>query len=348
MSNDTLANLLVEDREFPPPAGFAAGANVTGAAYDAADADRLAFWAKAAERLHWESPWDQVLNWDGAPFARWFDGGRLNVAYNCVDRHVEAGNGARTAILFEAEDGTVEHITYAQLQSRVNRAANALTALGVQAGDRVAIYLPMIPEAVVSLLACARVGAVHSVVFAGFSAEALRTRIDDAEAKLVITADGQHRRGSRSPLKPAVDEAVAACPSVQHVLVVQRTGSSVTWTDKDVWWHELVDAQSDEHRPQAFDAEHPLFILYTSGTTGKPKGILHTSGGYLTQASWTHYAVFDIKPETDVYWCTADVGWVTGHSYIVYGPLSNGTTVLIYEGTPDTVSYTHLTLPTKA
>ena len=336
MSNETLENLLAEDREFPPPASFAAAANVTAEAYGTAAADRLSFWERAAERLRWQQPWREVLDWSEAPFARWFVGGALNVAENCVDRHVAAGNGGRTAIIFEAEDGTVEHISYQQLQERVNRAANGLEALGVRAGDRVAIYLPMIPEPVISMLACARIGAVHSVVFAGFSAEALRTRIDDAEAKVVITADGQHRRGSKAPLKPAVDEAVSACPSIQHVLVVRRTGGEVVWHDRDVWWHDVVDEQSPVHQPRAFDSEHPLFILYTSGTTGKPKGILHTSGGYLTQASWTHQAVFDLKPESDVYWCTADVGWVTGHSYIVYGPLSNGATALIYEGTPDT------------
>jgi acetyl-CoA synthetase len=337
MSNETLENLLAEDRVFPPPAEFAASANVTAEAYGEAAADRLGFWAAAAQRLQWERPWDEVLDWSDAPFARWFVGGRLNVAANCVDRHVAAGLGERTAIIFEAEDGSSEHISYADLLGRVSRAANAMQELGVRAGDRVAIYLPMIPEAVVAMLACARLGAVHSVVFAGFSAEALRTRIDDAQAKVVITADGQHRRGSTAPLKPAVDEAVAACPSVAHVLVVRRTGGPVVWhDDRDVWWHEIVDAQPDSHQPEAFDSEQPLFILYTSGTTGKPKGILHTSGGYLTQAAWTHHAVFDLKPETDVYWCTADVGWVTGHSYIVYGPLANGATMVIYEGTPDT------------
>ncbi len=336
MSNETLANLLAEDRVFPPPPEFAAAANVRAESYEEADADRLGFWEAAALRLSWQQPWSQVLDWSQAPFARWFVGGRLNVAYNCVDRHVEAGNGARAAIIFEAEDGSSEAITYADLQVRVSRAANALESLGVRAGDRVAVYLPMIPEAVVAMLACARIGAVHSVVFAGFSAEALRSRIDDAQAKVVITADGQHRRGSQHALKPAVDAAADACPSVEHVLVVRRTGGAVDWYDRDVWWHEAVAAQPATHQAQAFDSEHPLFILYTSGTTGKPKGILHTSGGFLTQTSWTHHAVLDVKPETDVYWCTADVGWVTGHSYIVYGPLANGATQVIYEGTPDT------------
>lgn len=254
---------------------------------------------------------------------------------NCVDRHVTAGFGGKVAIHFEGEPGDTRTVTYADLQEQVNKAANVLTDLGVRAGDRVAIYLPMIPEAAISMLACARIGAVHSVVFGGFSAEALRSRIDDAEAKLVITADGGYRRGSPAVLKPAVDEAVAQCPSVDNVLVVRRTGQEVAWTDKDLWWHETVDAASPDHSAEAFDSEHPLFILYTSGTTGKPKGILHTTGGYLTQTAYTHYNVFDLK-DGDVYWCTADVGWVTGHSYIVYGPLANGATQVMYEGTPDT------------
>ena len=336
MSDDALSNLLQENRSFPPDAAFAKRANVTAEAYEDADADRLGFWAVQAQRLAWDSPWHQILDWSNAPFAKWFVGGRLNVAYNCVDRHVESGHGEQTALVFESESGDSRDITYRELQEMVSQAANALQGLGVEAGDRVAIYLPMIPEAIVAMLACARIGAPHSVVFAGFSAEALRSRIDDAQAKVVITADGQFRRGSAMPLKPAVDEAVAHTPSVDHVLVVRRTGGEVEWTGRDVWWHEVVEAASPEHHPQAFDAEHPLFILYTSGTTGKPKGILHTSGGYLTQAAWTHWAVFDLKPDEDVYWCTADIGWVTGHSYIVYGPLANRVTQVIYEGTPDT------------
>jgi len=334
---DTLANLATETRSFPPSDEFVARASHTAATYDRAAADRLGFWAKQAQRLDWAQPWTEVLDWSDAPFAKWFVGGRLNVAYNCVDRHVDAGNGSRTAIIFEPENGDEETITYADLQKRVSQAANALTALGVEAGDRVAIYMPMIPQAVVAMLACARIGAPHSVVFGGFSAEALRSRIDDAQAKVVITTDGQFRRGSSMPLKPAVDEALEHCPSVENVIVVRRTGDSVDWHEgRDLWWHDVVATASDMHAPQAFDAEHPLFILYTSGTTGKPKGILHTSGGYLTQTSFTHSAVFDLKPETDVYWCTADIGWVTGHSYIVYGPLANGATQVIYEGTPDT------------
>jgi len=332
-----LENLLQENRAFPPSPEFAAQANADAQTYEAAQADRLGFWADQANFLTWDEPWSEVLDWSNAPFARWFVDGRLNVAYNCVDRHVESGHGDQVALHFEGEPGDTRQVTYAELQREVSRAANALTELGVQAGDRVAIYMPMIPEAVVAMLACARVGAPHSVVFAGFSAEALRSRIEDAQATLVITADGQNRRGSAMPLKPAVDEAVAQTPSVEHVLVVRRTGSEVEMDDgRDVWWHEIVDRQSDEHTPVSFDSEHPLFILYTSGTTGKPKGILHTTGGYLTQASFTHRNVFDLKPDSDVYWCTADIGWVTGHSYIVYGPLANRATQVIYEGTPDT------------
>jgi acetyl-CoA synthetase len=337
MTNETLSNLLHEERRFPPSPEFAAAAVAKASLYDEAAADRLGFWAAQAERLSWATPWSQTLDWSDAPFAKWFVGGTLNVAYNCVDRHVEAGNGERVALHFEGEPGDTRVITYAELQREVSKAANALTSLGVKAGDRVAIYLPMIPEAVISMLACARIGAPHSVVFGGFSAEALRSRIADADARLVITSDGGYRRGAAAALKPAVDGAVAQAPSVQHVLVVRRTGQDVAWDDtRDVWWHDVVDGASDQHDPQPFDSEHPLFILYTSGTTGKPKGILHTSGGYLTQTSFTHQNVFDLRPERDVYWCTADIGWVTGHSYIVYGPLANGATQVIYEGTPDT------------
>jgi acetyl-CoA synthetase len=317
-----LEALSSESRRFEPPAEVAASANVTAEAYERAAADRLGFWAEQAERLDWAEPWTEVLDWQ-PPFAKWFVGGKLNVAVNCVDRHVEAGNGERVALHWVGEpEGDRRDITYAQLQVLVSQAANGLTALGVEAGDRVCIYLPMVPEAVISMLACARIGAAHSVVFGGFSAQALVDRITDAEAKVVITADGGFRRGSASALKPAVDEAVARCPSVTHVIVVKRTKQDVEWAQgRDLWWHDAVEAQPETHDAQAFDAEQPLFLLYTSGTTGKPKGILHTSGGYLTQAAWTHWAVFDLKPETDVYWCTADVGWVTGHSYVAYGPL---------------------------
>src|ERR1700754_4119904 len=289
---------------YPPAAEFAAQANATEDSYRDAQADRLAFWAKQANRLSWETPFDEVLDWSDAPFAKWFVGGKLNVAYNCVDRHVEAGNGDRVAIKWEGEPGDSRELTYADLLAEVSKAANALAGLGLVAGDRVAIYMPMVPEAIVSMLACARLGIMHSVVFAGFSATALAARIEDAEAKLVITSDGQYRRGEAVSLKESVDKAVEGQKSVEHVLVVRRTGIDTPWTEgRDLWWHETVDVAADEHTPEAFDSEHPLFLLYTSGTTGKPKGIVHTSGGYLTQASFTHHHVFDIKPDSDVYWC---------------------------------------------
>ncbi len=304
--------------------------------YKQAAEDRLGFWEAQAKRLSWATPWTQVLDWQ-PPFAKWFVGGSLNVAYNCVDRHVEAGNGDRVAIYFEGEPGDRRIITYADLQAEVSRAANALTALGVVKGDRVAIYMPMIPEAAVAMLACARIGAPHTVVFGGFSPDSLRTRIEDVGAKLVITADGGYRKGVPSALKPAVDEAVAEVPAVEHVLVVKRTGQSVAWTEgRDVWWDDVVGRASSEHTPEAHDSEHPLFVLYTSGTTAKPKGIMHTTGGYLAQTAFTHKIVFDLENDRDVYWCTADVGWITGHSYVVYGPLANGATQVMYEGTPDT------------
>ncbi|MFF0529283.1 acetate--CoA ligase [Nocardia amikacinitolerans] len=321
---------------YPPGAEFAAAANADAALYERAD-DRDAFWAEQAERLHWHRKWNRVLDWSDAPVAKWFVDGQLNVAYNCVDRHVLDGHGDQVAIHWEGEPGDSRDITYAELLAEVCRAANYLTDLGLRAGDRVAIYMPMVPEAIVSMLACARLGLTHSVVFAGFSPTALRQRVDDAGARLVITTDGQWRRGAAAPLKAAVDEALAdGNSSAEHVLVVRRTGIEVPWTEgRDLWWHDTVEAASPEHEARPFDAEHPLFILYTSGTTGKPKGILHTSGGYLTQASYTHHYVFDHKPGQDVYWCTADIGWVTGHSYIVYGPLSNRATQVVYEGTPN-------------
>jgi acetyl-CoA synthetase len=326
---------------YPPSAEFTEQANATADLYEQAEQDRLAFWGTQANRLSWAKPFTDVLDWSGAPVAKWFVGGALNVAYNCVDRHVEAGNGDRVAIHWEGEPvGDSRTITYAELKDEVCKAANALTDLGLVAGDRVAIYMPMVPEAIVAMLACARLGVMHSVVFAGFSATALKARIEDAEAKLVITTDGQFRRGKAVSLKDGVDEAVSpGTPgeksTVEHVLVVRRTGIDTPWTKgRDLWWHDVVDAASTEHEPEAFDSEHPLFLLYTSGTTGKPKGIMHTTGGFLTQTSYTHFNVFDVKPETDVFWCTADIGWVTGHSYIVYGPLSNGVTQVVYEGTP--------------
>jgi acetyl-CoA synthetase len=325
---------------YPPSAEFTAQANAGEGLYREAERDRLAFWAEQADRLSWSKPYDQVLDWSEAPFAKWFTGGTLNVAHNCVDRHVQAGNGDRVAIHWEGERvGENRTLTYSDLQAEVCKAANALGDLGLVAGDRVAIYMPMIPEAVVAMLACARLGVLHSVVFAGFTATALGARIADAEAKLLITSDGQFRHGKPEQLKEAADQAVADTSTIEHVLVVQRTGIDVPWRQgRDVWWHDVVDSASPEHSAEAFDAEHPLFLLYTSGTTGKPKGIVHTSGGYLTQASYTHHNVFDIKPETDVFWCTADIGWVTGHTYGVYGPLSNGVTQVIYEGTPSTPS----------
>ena len=335
MSQDQVENLLSEDRTFAPTPEFAAQANIKSDEYEIADRDRIAFWESKAEYLKWDKRWHTVLDWQ-VPFAKWFVDGKLNASVNCLDRHVDEGRGDRVAFFFEGEPGDTRTITYAQLLKEVKKCANALTELGIKSGDRVAIYMPMIPEAAVAMLACARVGAAHSVVFGGFSSEALISRIQDADARLVITADGGYRKGGAFALKPAVDEALRGEHNVQNVLVVKRTGQEVNWSDRDVWWHELVDRQSDEHVAESFDSEHPLFILYTSGTTAKPKGIFHTTGGYLTQASYTHRAVFDLKPESDIYWCTADVGWITGHSYVVYGPLINGATQLMYEGTPDT------------
>jgi acetyl-CoA synthetase len=334
--HESLENLLTEDRQFPPSAEFAAQANAHQDLYDAAEKDRLAFWDQQAKELSWDAPWTQTLQWD-APYAQWFVGGKINASFNALDRHVIEGRGERVAFHFEGEPGDTRTITYAQLLTEVKKTANALIELGIQAKDRVAIYMPMIPEAAIAMLACARIGAAHSVVFGGFSADALLSRIQDADAKLVITADGGFRKGGAFALKPAVDEALKGQHNVQKVVVVQRTKQETAWNDAtDIWWHDIVDRQSAEHTAQGFDSEHPLFILYTSGTTAKPKGIFHTTGGYLTQAAYTHRVVFDIKPETDVYWCTADVGWITGHSYIVYGPLINGATQVMYEGTPDT------------
>ena len=332
---ESLSNLLSENRTFAPTPEFAAAANAKPEIYDEAERDRLKFWEKQAEELHWFKKWDTVLEWK-APFAKWFVGGKLNASYNALDKHVIEGRGDRVAFYFEGEPGDTRTLTYADMLREVKKAANALTSIGIKDGDRVAIYMPMIPEAVIAMLACARVGATHSVVFGGFSADSLLARIQDAEAKLVITADGGFRKGAAFALKPIVDDALKGSHPVEKVLVVKRTGQEVATNERDIWWHDLVDSQSEEHEAQGFDSEHSLFILYTSGTTAKPKGIHHTTGGYLTQAAFTHRAVFDIKPEKDIYWCTADVGWVTGHSYIVYGPMINGATQVMYEGTPDT------------
>jgi acetyl-CoA synthetase len=339
MSNTSIDSLQHEERRFPPSPKFRADAVATAALYDEAFADRLGFWAaQSRELLHWTKDFTKDLDWSNAPFATWFEDGELNVAYNCLDRHVLAGNGDRIALHWEGEPGDSRDISYAELTADVKRAANLLTSLGIEKGDRVAIYLPMIPEAVVAMLAVARIGAVHSVIFGGFSADSIRSRVDDAQAKLVITADGGWRKGKVSALKPAVDAALAkeGDHTVQNVLVVKRGENEVAWIDgRDLWWHEVMAEADADHEAQGFPAETPLFILYTSGTTGKPKGILHTSGGYLTQAAFTHKNVFDLHPESDVYWCTADVGWITGHSYVVYGPLANGATQVLYEGTPD-------------
>ena len=333
-----IESVMTETRTFPPPAGFAVASLVgSEAAYAAmvekAESDHEGFWAEQAGQLEWASKWTRTLEWQ-APDAKWFVGGRLNATASCVDRHAASWRKNKAALLFEGEPGDTRVLTYGQLHREVCKAANALGALGVRAGDFVAIYLPMIPEAVIAMLACARIGAPHTVVFGGFSAEALADRIKDSRAKLVITADGGWRRGAVVPLKDNVDKALAGAHGVERVLVVKRTGNAVAWSPKDVWWHDAVDTASARHAAPSFDSEHPLFSLYTSGTTGKPKGILHTTGGYLTGAAYTSKYVFDLRDD-DVFWCTADIGWVTGHSYVVYGPLANGATVLMYEGAPD-------------
>ncbi|MCU0477159.1 MAG: acetate--CoA ligase [Chloroflexi bacterium] len=330
-----IEGLLLEQRTFPPDPAFVARANATAALYAEAERDPEAFWATLArERLSWFTPFETTLEWE-LPFARWFTGGELNVAYNCVDRHVERGLGTKVAYHWIGEPGDTQTITYADLQGRVNRAANALRTLGVGLGDRVAIYLPMVPELPVAMLACAKIGAPFTVVFGGFSAEALADRINDAGAKVLITADGGWRRGRHVGLKHHADEAMASTPTITASIVVERLGGGVHMVEgRDHWWHELVDRQSDRCDPVPVPSEHMLYLLYTSGTTAKPKGIMHTTAGYLLGASFTHDAVFDIKPD-DVYWCAADIGWVTGHSYIVFGPLANATTGILYEGAPD-------------
>jgi acetyl-CoA synthetase len=337
MADETIEALLLEQRKFPPSEAFKKKAHVVGThLYDEANADYEAFWARQAEELvSWSTPWRTVCEWN-PPFSKWFVGGQLNVAHNCLDRHVEAGRGDKVAIHWEGEPGDTRTITYAQLLDEVERFSNVLLGLGVVRGDRINIYLPMIPEAVVAMLACARIGAAHSVVFGGFSSQALADRINDASAKVLITADGGWRRGEVFALKPQADEALVSTPSIEHVVVVKRGGNTVDMkAGRDHWYHDLM-ANADAKCPaEPMDSEQLLFLLYTSGTTGKPKGIMHTTGGYLTHVTYTHKYVFDLHPDTDVYWCTADVGWVTGHSYIVYGPLSNGATQVIYEGVPN-------------
>ncbi len=337
-----IENLLAENRTFPPDPAFAAQANAKPDLYAEAEADPVAFWARLArERLDWDEPFTTPLEWD-LPFAKWFTGGKLNIAYNCVDRHVKNGLGDKVAYHWIGEPGETRSLTYADLHREVQKAANALKELGVGTGDRVAIYMPMIPELPIAMLACARIGAPHTVVFAGFSAEALSGRINDAQAKLVITADGSYRRGKAMPLKAAVDDAVANSPTIEHVLMVRRLGDAAPETTfeagRDVWWHDLVERQAADCPHVPLDSEHMLYLLYTSGTTAKPKGIMHTTAGYLLGTSYTHEMIFDLKPE-DVYWCAADIGWVTGHSYIVYGPLANAATSLLYEGSPDTPAW---------
>jgi acetyl-CoA synthetase len=336
MSEPTIEGLLAEGRRFPPPEGFKKDALVVDThLYDEADVDYEGFWARQAAALDWSKEWDTILDWD-LPFAKWFVGGELNVSQNCLDRHVDAGHGAQVAYHWEGEPGDTRSITYAELLDEVSRLANALKELGVRKGDRVAIYLGMVPELPMAMLACARIGAAHSVVFGGFSKDSLRDRINDAECTVLVTGDGAWRRGNVVPLKATADDAVAETPSIEKVLVVRRTENDVAMRDgRDVWYHDLVPQQSAECAPEAMDSEDLLFILYTSGTTGRPKGIMHTTGGYLTQVAFTHQHVFDLHPDTDIYWCAADCGWVTGHSYIVYGPLANRSTSVMYEGTPD-------------
>jgi acetyl-CoA synthetase len=340
-SGPEIEGLLLEGRSFPPDPAFSAQANAGPELYARAGADPERFWADLArERLTWREPFHTTLTWE-PPFARWFEGGRLNVSENCLDRHVAAGLGDKVAYHWIGEPGDRRTITYADLHREVQKAANALLELGVRTGDRVAIYMPMIPELPIAMLACARIGAPHTVVFGGFSAEALAGRINDAQARLLITADGGWRRGRPVDLKSAADEALEQSPSVEHTLVVRRIGEALDTrmvAGRDVWWHDIVERQSPDCPPVPVDAEHMLYLLYTSGTTAKPKGIIHTTAGYLLGASYTHAMVFDIKPQ-DVYWCAADIGWVTGHSYIVYGPLANATTGVLYEGAPDTPTW---------
>ncbi|MBM4269375.1 MAG: acetate--CoA ligase [Deltaproteobacteria bacterium] len=340
-SGTVIESVLQERRKFPPPEKFAAAAHIKSfdeykKLYAEAAKDPEAFWATIAEKeLTWFRKWDRVLEWD-VPFAKWFVGGTLNVSYNCLDRHLDGWRRNKAALIWEGEPGDRRTLTYHELHREVCRAANVLKALGVKKGDRVGLYMPLVPELAIAMLACTRIGATHSIVFGGFSAEAVRDRMNDAQAKLVITADGGYRRGGTVALKDAVDQAMTECPSVEHVLVVKRTGQDVRWTEgRDRWWHDEVAKVDSKCEAEPVDSEHPLFILYTSGTTGRPKGVVHTTGGYLTHVTYSSKLVFDLK-DTDTYWCTADIGWVTGHSYVVYGPLANGATSVMYEGAPNT------------
>ena len=337
MDDNAIQDLMLENRKFPPSAAFKKSALVTDTGlYDEGNEDYQAFWARqASELVTWSKGWDTVCEWD-LPYAKWFVGGQLNVSYNCLDRHVLAGRGDKVAFYWEGEPGDGRAITYKELLDEVSRFANSLKSLGVEKGDRVNIYLPMIPEAAVAMLACARIGAAHSVVFGGFSSQSLSDRINDAEAKVLITADGGYRRGEVFPLKPQADEAIATTPSIEKVVVVRRGNNPVDMQPgRDHWYHDLMATASADCPAEPMDSEQLLFLLYTSGTTGKPKGIMHTTGGYLTQVAFTHKYVFDLNEDKDIYWCTADVGWITGHSYIVYGPLANGATSVMYEGVPN-------------
>ncbi|HEY2847923.1 MAG TPA: AMP-binding protein, partial [Pyrinomonadaceae bacterium] len=334
-----IESVLSEDRVFPPPAEFAATAHIKSfeeyeRIYDEAAKDPAAFWAKQAEALDWFKKWDTVLEWD-LPHAKWFVGGKINISYNCLDRHLDTPLADKTAFIWEGEPGEQRTLTYRQLHREVCRFANVLKKLGVETGDRVALYMPLVPELAIAMLACSRIGAPHTVIFGGFSADAIRDRVNDCGCRAIVTADGGYRRGREIKLKPVVDEAVKDCPTVENVVVYQRTGSPVEMKDgRDYWWHEIIETVDEDCPAVELDSEHPLYVLYTSGTTGKPKGILHTTGGYLTQVAYTTKMVFDLKDE-DIYWCTADIGWVTGHSYVVYGPLANGATALMYEGAPN-------------
>src|SRR3954452_13542527 len=328
---------LQEVEKFDPPEEFKRDALWTDTSvYEEARKDTEAWWAKQAEELHWFEKWDQVLDWSNPPFAKWFVGGKLNLAYNCVDRHVEAGNGDRVAFHWRGEEGEERDITYADLLRDSQKLANALKDNGISKGDIVGIYLPMIPEVIVSMLACARIGAPHNLVFGGFSPESVKERMEFSEAKALITVDGARRKGKTAAIKSAVDETMGDLETLERIFVVKATGEDCDMQEgRDVWVHEAMEAAADECEAEPLDAEHPLYILYSSGSTAKPKGILHTTGGYLTHVAWTHKYVFDLKPDEDVWWCSADVGWVTGHSYIVYGPLMNGATSVMYEGAPD-------------